>query len=280
VIHRAIAKSPDDRYQSAGDLGRGAQAAVVAPGQKAWNVIVAAADGRWGPFSIPAAPAPRRTLKLPPAAVVSGRAEDANGGTPLPGALVWPRRDPSAAVRADAKGTYRLPATANTWTGLGAAAAGHIPAAASCMARPEKTACPTLFLPGAGELAGQVVDEAGQPVADAEVRAVLHADDDRELDAAGLVRGNPLPAFRTRTSPRGELRFSALWSGWPYDLLISHPGFATSEVPAQASLAGRPSRPVRIVLLRGKSAQLEGFDRCHPGAESVEDRLDPARLHP
>jgi protocatechuate 3,4-dioxygenase beta subunit len=265
----------------------GAQVDVAAPERKAWNVIVAATDGRWGPFSLPAAPAARRTLKLPAAAVVSGHvadaadaadAADSTGRTPLPGALVWPRRDPSIAVRADAKGAWRLPATRSTWTELRGAAAGHFPAAVSCLAGPGKTSCPTLLLAGAGELAGQVVDEAGRPVADAEVRAILHAADDRELDAAGLVRGEPPPAFRTRTSPRGELRFSALWSGWPYDLLISHPGFATSEMPAQASLAGRPSRPLRIVLPRGKVAVGKVADEAGRPIAGAEVELTRSRV--
>jgi len=258
----------------------GAQAAVAAPGQKTWKVIVASADGRWGPFSIPAAPSGRRprALKLPPAAVVSGRVTDANGGAPLPGALVWSHRDPSVAVRTDTKGTWRLPGTRNTRTELIAAAAGYFYAAASCVAGPEKTTCPTLLLAASGELSGQVVDETGQPVADAEVRAVLHAGDDRVLDAAGLVRGKPLPAFRTRTSPRGELRFSALWSGWPYDLLISHPGFATFEVPAQASWAGRPSRPLRIVLPRGKTAEGKVVDEAGRPVAGADVELTRSRV--
>lgn len=250
----------------------GGKAAVAAPGRGAWSVAVASADGRWGPFSIPARAAgpDAKTLRLlvPPAAVVTGRVVDAAGRTPLPGSLVWSRRDPSVAVRTDARGDYRLPGTRDTWEEVRGAAAGHFPAGASCLVGPGKTLCPTLLLAGSGELVGQVVDEAGDPVAGAEVRAILRAGEDAAIP--GLSPGQPRPAYHTRSSPRGEVRFSTLWSGWPYDLRVSHPGFAPSEAPAQASLSGQPARPFRVVLLRGKTAAGRVEDEAgHPvsGAE-------------
>jgi len=108
-------------------------------------------------------------------------------------------------------------------------------------------------------IVGLVVDGAGKPVPDAEVRAI----------PGGILAGlgnEPDQAHRTRTGVSGRFRLP-LASG-RYDLAASHPGYAPALLSVTSSAGKSPE--VRLVL--GKSHSVTGtvtdsLGKPVPGAE-------------
>jgi len=81
------------------------------------------------------------------------------------------------------------------------------------------------------ELAGDVVDEAGQPIADAEVHIAMakigKGEDLRELEAAGFLR--------TRTDRNGHFVFADMPAGATFEFRVERPGRATIHTLELAS---------------------------------------------
>lgn len=211
------------------------------------DLRLAAEDGRRLDYRLRAAKPEEKgaaviALKAPaPAAgkVVSGR-----DGRPIPGALVWPDRDLGAGTRAGKDGTFRLAhveadvrvyATApGYFTDLGRAAGGRLP---------------TFTLPPRLSAAGIVVDEAGHPVAGANLRAVPTADPrgDRH-PSAGSGGGY------TRSAASGRFQLSRLAAGVTYELRAEHAGFAPTRQELPARAPGSPAPNLRVVLHPGRTA--------------------------
>lgn len=92
-------------------------------------------------------------------------------------------------------------------------------------------------------LRGRVVDEAGRPLPDAEVRV-------RAFDE----RYNLVPGGATlRVSKRGTFRMPGLRRGNLYELQAVHPGFVASSLRIHTLESG-PMPPLRLVLSRGQAA--------------------------
>ena len=145
VIRRALAKSPDDRYQSAGDLGRAAEAAAAGRDVEEPERVVARGDA--APVEVPTRESPRHereaTTRLPhrrrrvlavlatalaaaAAAVIAvvalsgdGDPDNAARGTPTPTATPAPRGDPSvvATVPFGTRPNAIVSAAGRVWVG-------------------------------------------------------------------------------------------------------------------------------------------------------------------
>ncbi|HEX5620032.1 MAG TPA: protein kinase [Solirubrobacteraceae bacterium] len=144
VVQRALAKSPDDRYQSAGDLGRAAEAAAA--GREVEEPERAVATGDAAPAEMPTRPSPlaseaptrrprpRRRIAaiataLTAAAVAviaavvltgdDGGADTAARGTPTPTATAAPQEDPRvvATVPFGSRPNTVVPAEGRVWVG-------------------------------------------------------------------------------------------------------------------------------------------------------------------
>ncbi len=216
------------------------------------DLRLAAADGRRldarlrGAKPEEASPAVATRLTLPPAAPVSGKVVAEAGGRPVPGALVWRDQDLGSMLRAGADGTFRFPHLAAE-TRVFAAAPGTF-------AAQEKAAAgrvPTLTLLPRLAARGVVVDEAGQPVAGADLKATPLASLSRRNLAALLSGGF------ARSAASGRFQLSRLASGIAYDLRVQRQGFAPArlQVPARAAgAAGGPAPDLRVVLHRGRTA--------------------------
>ena len=185
---------------------------------------------------------------LPAALTVHGRVLSA-ANRPLAGAVVWPGPDPGAFVRTDADGRYSLivPTRERLW--LQAESAGHVPRlvrvrAAQLAAR----RVPTLALPGAVTIAGQVVDAAGREVTGAWLAAVPRARGLRAFSSPDPADGRDL------TSGGGGFALDGLQPGQAYTLIASRPGSVPTTVDAFAPVAGGPTPRVKIVLAAGRPA--------------------------
>lgn len=142
---------------------------------------------------------------------LTGRVLDRVTRKPIAGAFVWPREDPGAAVRTDSAGTYTLVDPPQGGV-LAAAALRHLPAEAAV-----RVPGPDLLLslrPGRPAF-GTVVDEAGRPIAAAEVR-VLPAEGNGEPDFARVVRvaSDPKGRFTLDTLPASRVDLEARARGF------------------------------------------------------------------
>ena len=249
---------------AAGRTGAGGGLDLAVP-VEGLDLRLAAADGRRldarlrGAKPEEGAPAAATRLTLPPAAPVSGRVVAEASGRPVPGALVWRDRDLGAVVRAGADGGFRFPHVAAE-TRVFAMAPGTF--AAQAEAAGGKV--PTLTLVPRLVARGVVVDEAGQPVADAALKAA------------------PAPVFRSRRPPAaarfsggfarsassGRFQLAGLAAGAAYALRVQHEGFA----PARLALSVPPPGGAGAVLPELRVV-------LHPGRTAFGTVLDGAR-HP
>jgi protocatechuate 3,4-dioxygenase beta subunit len=210
------------------------------------DLRLAAADGRRldarlrGAKPEEASPA---VLTLPAAAPASGKVVAEVGGRPVPGALVWRDQDLGSMLRAGADGTFRFPhlaakspvfaAAPGTFTAVEQAAGGRVP---------------TLTLPPRLAVKGVVVDEAGQPVAGADLKATPVASPSMRNLAVMLSGGF------ARSAASGRFQLSRLAAGTAYDLRVRHQGFAPARLAVPARAAGGPAQDLRVVLHPGRTA--------------------------
>lgn len=208
-----------------------------------WELRVDTRDGRIAPFPVPEVPktAPQKTIRtliLPPLVPLSGRVVDHMDGRPVPGALVAPGADPAAWVRADASGTFRLPWTSNTWAWLQVDRTGYFHERGSFFLEPGKVPTPAIVLKPSGSLAGIAVDERGQPVSGAEIRAFLEGE----------------ALHHVRSSAQGRFRLPHLHPGATYELMAVAPGLA----PARESVTLLETSRADLRLVLGRSLTTHG----------------------
>src|SRR6185369_218011 len=257
---------------------------MLPPGQ-ALRLTAETADGRRAALAVAAAKpgeptlpvdAPLRLRLGKPPERSAGRVLDRQDRRPLVGAFVWPSEDPGAFVRTDGTGTYALSLLARRK--VRAAAAGHQTAPEAALAGREGPAF--LLVPTSGAV-GTVVDEAGRPVAGAEVTARP----DRTKSVFGASLG------RARSQADGRFILRRLTPGFDFLLRATHPGFAPAELDLPAlpvQVPSAPRRPLRLVLRRGRTAHgevVDGTGQPVAGAEvallpSLDDlgRTDPQTL--
>lgn len=199
---------------------------------------------------------------LPPPVSIVGRALDQATGDPVPGAVVWFQSVPGSWVRTDAQGFYHLPAPPKVRLVLRAEASGYRgvempgqlegdPLRADVGETVEEVhEGPLLPLTPVVTLRGSVVDEGGEAVPGAEIRARV----------SGPTPGRrPFPVEPVESGPDGRFRFSDLTPGVPHRLTVRAEGFAPTEVkvPPIEHRAGSRDDPsgrlvVEIVLAPGR----------------------------
>ncbi len=207
----------------------------------------------WGPPA--AVPSPGK----PPAGEVAVRVVSASDGRPLPGALVWWTADPGGFRRTDAQGAARLAVPVAEPFAVQAVARGFLideleirKAEEKLQEKPPK---PLAFsLEPDLALTGVVVDEAGSPVAGAEIAPTVK--NRPHLPVGELMRVIRNRGSLARSGPGGRFRLGGLIAGVDYELRVTKDGFAPSRVQAAApdGAPGRPAAPLRLVLERGRSA--------------------------
>ncbi len=218
-----------------------------------------------------------------PPRVVAGRVLDEKGRKPLAGALVWAPEAPAVFARTAADGGYRLPVPAAARR-LRADAAGHLPAQIDLPAGADAEAGvpgPTLLLEPTRTFTDTVTDEAGEPIAGADVvaRVRLYGSDDGP--------GPLYPELRGRSGEDG--RFALRGVGFvAYDVAVVHPDFAPlrAEVPAAfpapdfelgagATLSGRVTggggEPLAGARIEARWAKVFGAGAAVETARAVSD---------
>ncbi len=230
---------------------------LAAPGGAPLDLVLIAADGRRleatvKPFQA-GEPRTPRELRLPASAEIAARVVSAADGRPLPGALVWSTADPGGFRRTDARGEARLPAPPGGPFAIQAAAAGFLIDVQEIRKVEEKPRR-TLALSLQPDIAvtGKVVDEAGRPVAGAEITADVKGRPP-SLPVSSMMRIFRNRGLLVRSGPDGHFRWGGLAGGIDYELRVTKEGFAPTRVQA-AVAPGRPASPLRIVLQSGRSA--------------------------
>lgn len=205
----------------------------------------------WGPPAV--VPPPGK----PPAGEVAVRVVSASDGRPLPGALVWWTADPGGFRRTDDRGVTRLAVPVAEAFTVQTAAPGFlidVLEVRDLRKTEEKPPKPlAVSLEPDLALTGVVVDEAGAPVAGAEIAPSVK-------NRPGLPTSTMMRIFRnrgslTRSDRDGRFRLGGLVAGVDYELRVTKDGFAPSRVQAVIpdGAPGRPATPLRLVLERGRS---------------------------
>lgn len=220
---------------------------VVLPDAQGARLRLVAEDGRGLAFNLPAMKPEDQgpsAIILPPTSTVASKVVSGQDGRALPGAVIWRMDDPGVAVRAGTDGAFRIPTTAET-KGVSAAAAGFFTGETAI----EEGRAATLRLEPSLSASGVVVDEAGRPVAGAEILATY------TMSPALL---NRMSAYQSgglaRSNESGRFRLVPLASDIAYELKVKKPGFAPAQVELPAREAGQPAQDLRIVLRAGRTA--------------------------
>jgi protocatechuate 3,4-dioxygenase beta subunit len=176
---------------------------------------------------------PVLTLRSPTPA--AGKVLETSTREPIAGALVW--NAGTAWTRTGPGGEFELRAPSGDRGRIEASAAGRTRALFRWQR--DANAPVTLLLEPAAPLSGQVVDEAGKPVADARVAAMTNPAD---------FRGTRMEERKTWTGADGRFTLRQMPAGRLHKLIAAKEGFAP------ANQAGDTNAPVRLTLRRGTAA--------------------------
>lgn len=201
------------------------------------------------------------TLDAP--VLLTGRVVDGSQGSPLAGALVWPRGEPGAAVESGEDGGYEIIAGGAPDEMVGAAA-GHRVAAVRAEDAPAGR-IPLLRLPPAAVLAGTLSDPSGEPIPGARIRL-------RTPPHPGLTwdGGFGAEAPGATSDDRGRFRAVGLDAGTVYLLRVEADGFPAVEQPVE------PPARLDLVLERGGGLTAAVTDPYGAPVAGARVRLFPA----
>jgi protocatechuate 3,4-dioxygenase beta subunit len=238
------------------------------------SLSLLAEDGRRIDYRLRAAK-PEETgpavIVLKPPTPASGRVVVDGTGRPIPGALVWPDRDPGVLARAGADGTFRL-AHVDEQIRVFTAAPGYFGA----LEEANGGRVATLKLQPRMSTGGIVVDEAGRPVAGASLKAAPAPDFRGARNPAAWQSGG-----FTRSAASGRFKLSSLAAGVAYELRVQREGLAPASVELPAREAGAAAPDLRIVLHPGRTAfgtVIDGDRRPVAGAQVALTPTPPADM--
>lgn len=206
---------------------------------------------------------------VPEAVTLGGRVVDSLTRHGIDGAFVMLPRSTAHYVRTDPRGNFTLSASGRQLDRVTAAARGH---------REQTTTVPsdlgelTLVLDPAVDLRGVVLDAAGRPIANAEVVAVPHGGDTRQLR-----RLFSFPVRRSASDSQGRFVLPRLAGESAYAITARHPGFApaeriVSDLPAAAAGPALVLSMESGTIVTGKISNPSGATVA--GAELRLDRLE------
>ncbi|HEX2223725.1 MAG TPA: carboxypeptidase regulatory-like domain-containing protein, partial [Thermoanaerobaculia bacterium] len=204
-------------------------------------------------------------FRLPPQPLLlTGRVLEEGTRQPVAGALVW-ANDDGRAVWTDRNGAYTVTTPPAPKQFVQAASPRH---SRGWVTHDRGTAesgvqdGPTFSLSPVASASGMVVDEAGKPVAGAEIAGF----------ASSPRRGpSPESLVRTRSGENGAFRLR-LAPGTPYELTVTHRDFAAADITLPEVAAHGTRKDLRIVLRNGQSASgtvLDSQGRPVAGARIV-----------
>jgi uncharacterized GH25 family protein len=246
---------------------------IVPGGEAGVDLRLMAADGRALSYHLkPAKPDESGPAKivLPAAVAGTGKILSAKDGLGLAGALVWPMNDMGAVVRSAADGTFRLPSLAPEGVAVSAVAAGFFPAEGKAGGDRR----PVLALQPRLGASGIVVDEAGRPVAGADVRASVPAGSHSARSRSGAN------GF-ARSVESGRFRLTSLAAGTSYELKVERQGFAPARMELPDPAEGHAWPELRIVLHPGRTVSglvVDAQQRPVAGAQAVLQPASPTNL--
>ena len=188
----------------------------------------------------------------------TGRVLEISSREPIPGALVW--SGGTAWTRAGASGTFELRAPSGERGRIEGTAAGHTRALHRWQ-REQNTPI-TLLLGPAADISGQVVDEAGKPLAEAQVSTFANPEDYRTAR----------DERKTRSGPDGRFVLRQLPAGRPHTIAATFEGLAPAIQIADSKT------PVRLVLRRGATAAGRVVDDQGQPVADAELTLFPSEV--
>lgn len=189
--------------------------------------------------------------------LAAGKVLESSSREPIAGALVW--NGASSWSRTGSGGTFEIRAPAGDRGRVEASAAGHTRAILRWQR--DKNEPITFLLGPAAAISGQVVDEAGRPVAGARIETVTNPADYRMARIENKVAwSGPDGRFVLRRLPAGRV----------------HGVTATKEGFAPARQIGDSTAPVRLVLRQGTVAVGRVVDEQGEPIAGVELTLLPS----
>lgn len=234
------------------------EAAVSVPAKQAFALAFEGAGGEYaqlGPRRWSSARSLDRErvvdLQLEEAAGVQGSIVDAQSGSPVPGAAIWVHSDPGRTTLSDSQGVFSLSVAAHPGEiDLAIAAAGFVSANAAIGAAQLRISSPSdlsLVLEPAAPLNGVVVDDFGQAVGGADVRAEPYGERRSLLFSAGRPR-------RTTSSSDGSFWIPNAPYGTSFRLIVEARGYASATDDLPPFQRDGMAQPFQVVLSRGRQA--------------------------
>lgn len=194
-------------------------------------------------------------IQLPPPVEISGVVLDRETGEPLAGAWVWQ----GPPVTTDRAGRFLLHVAPATQVRLYAAALEHQPWWFDRPVKNGRIENLRILLPQAVMIRGRVVDEAGAPVADGDVRV-------RPVMRAPMSWKSRRGVMRVKTGPEGRFRIPAR-AVEMFELRAEAEGFAPVELQRGR---GELAEPIEIVLRAGTAITGRAVDPDGEPLEGVE----------
>lgn len=186
-------------------------------------------------------------IRLPRPVWLSGRVLDLETSAPLANALVWPVHEMGLAQLTDGSGRYSVPTPPIPRWRVWAKAKGYLSVGHEDVYHPDSPPrAPSLALEPAAALRGQVVDESGQPVDDANINAVPLTNFASQRFYSGKA-----PSGRDRSGAGGSFEIRGLRPGEEYELRAEHEDYAMARLSVTGLEPRRTRGGLSLVMTRG-----------------------------